>query len=153
MSMMTSYYKEKLEQGLTYQDFVTEKLYEIGIPVISYSSKKYQHMVGENKAGIEIKNDARFRETGNFYIEVAEKSHSDIRNFTESGIFRNDNTWLYIIGDYEEIFIFSKRQLRLVEDKFDHVSIPTSKGFLLPIDYARKFLALKVIDCRGDPIA
>lgn len=150
---MTAYYKEKLEQGLTYQDFVTEKLYEAGIPVISYSSKRYQHMIGENKAGIEIKNDTRFRETGNFYIETAEKSREEVKNFTNSGVFRDDNTWLYIIGDYQEIFIFSKRQLGLVKDKFKRVEIATSKGFLLPVDYARGKLALKIISCdkEGSP--
>lgn len=154
MSAMTAYYKEKLEQGLSYQDFVIEKLYEHGLPLISYSSKKYQVLYGENKAGIEIKNDQKFRETGNFYIEIAEKSHAGMSKFVESGIFRNDNTWLYVIGDYEEIFVFGKKQLKIVSKnvKYKKVEISTSKGFLLPVKDARKSLALEIIDCKEHKI-
>ena len=71
---MTPEYAEKLKQGLEFQDYVVERLYDCGLPIISYSSKEYQTMIGENKTGIEIKNDSNFRITGNLYIEVAEKS-------------------------------------------------------------------------------
>ena len=137
---MNEYYAKKLDQGLKYQDFVVEKLYEIGLPVISYSSKEYQNTVGENKAGIEIKNDTNFRETGNFYIETAEKSDAENANFVPSGIYRNDNTWLYLIGDYETIFVFSKKQLLLLHKcgKMKEVEISTSRGFLLPVVEAEK---------------
>ncbi len=148
---MTPYYKDKLEQGLCYQDFVVERLYEAGIPLISYSSKKYQTMIGENKAGIEIKNDQKFRETGNLYIETAEKSNSSNSSYMASGIFRNDNTWLYIIGDYETIYVLSKRHLQFVMDKFKKVETPTSRGFLLPIEYVESRMAIKIIECQGIP--
>lgn len=146
---MTPYYKEKLEQGLYYQDFVVEKLYDAGLPLISYSSKKYQQIIGENKAGFEIKNDTLFRKTGNFYIEIAEKSNPANPHFVKSGIFRNDNTWLYIIGDMQEIFIFSKRQLQLLHnaDKYKETTIPTSIGYLLPMADAIKHYAIKTIKC------
>jgi hypothetical protein len=146
--MMTFYYKEKLNQGLFYQDKVMEELYKHGIPLISYSSKEYQNMIGENKAGIEIKNDSKFRETGNFYIEVAEKSNEINKEYFPSGIYRNDNTWLYIIGDTKGFFIFSKKQLRLLEQskKYKEVRIPTSKGFLFPIQDAMKLYSLKEIE-------
>ena len=65
---MTEYYKEKLEQGLQFQDYVIDLLYDAGLPVVTYSSKQYQNNVGENRGGLEIKNDERFRETGNLYI-------------------------------------------------------------------------------------
>lgn len=149
---MTDYYQKKLEEGLTYQDFVMEKLYEVGIPLISYSSKKYQVERGENKAGIEIKNDQRFRETGNFYIELAEKSWEGSKKYVSSGIQRDDNTWLYVIGDYETIFIFGKRQLQCMANKFRQVQTPTSIGYLLPVDYAKQFLALKIIECNENAI-
>ncbi len=145
---MTPYYREKLEQGLHYQDYVVEKLYEAGLPIISYSSKKYQQIIGENKAGIEIKNDAKFRGTGNFYIEVAEKSNPANDAFVLSGVYRNDNTWLYIVGDVDSIFIFSKKQLRIAHEskKFREVATPTSRGFLLPVSEARKYYAIKIIE-------
>lgn len=144
---MNRYYKEKLEQGLTYQDFVVEKLYEIGLPLISYSSKKYQALIGENKIGIEIKNDDKFAETGNFYIETAEKSDANNLNWIPSGIYRNDNSWLYILGNYNEIYIFSKKQLILIHKtgKYKEVEIPTSKGYLLPMDKAEKYWIKKII--------
>lgn len=146
---MNDYYKEKLQQGLYYQDFVIEQLYKIGLPLISYSSKEFQVMVGENKAGIEIKNDDKFQKTGNLYIETAEKSDANKANYFPSGIFRTDNTWLYCIGDLKRIFILSKKQLVLLSNakKFRAVETPTSQGFLLPVAEAEKHYAIKIIDC------
>ena len=142
---MTDYYKEKLQQGLYFQDYVVELLYKNGIPLISYSSKEYQNMIGENKAGIEIKNDMNFRKTGNLYIEIAEKSKAENERFVKSGIYRNDNTWLYLIGDKETVFVLSKKQLQILHQKkkYREVEIATSRGFLLPVADAEKFYSLK----------
>ena len=151
-SELNQYYKKKLEEGEQYQDFVTEKLYEIGLPIISYSSKKFQHEIGENKCGFEIKFDNNFRKTGNLYIEYSEKSDPCNENYILSGIYRKDNTWLYIIGDYQTIYILSKKQLQIVHKtpsiikKFRIVETPTSKGILLPLEYVEKNLAIKVIN-------
>jgi len=143
--MMTEYYKEKLDQGLYFQDYVVELLYKNGIPLISYSSKEYQNIIGENKAGIEIKNDNNFRKTGNIYIEISEKSNPKNHSFVASGIYRNDNTWLYLIGDKETIFVLSKKQLQIIHKtgKYREVEISTSKGFLLPVADAEKFYCLR----------
>ena len=158
----TPYYREKLEQGLSYQDYVTEKLYSVGLPIIGYSSKKYQNEKGENKNGWEIKFDDIRKNTGNLYIEIAEKSNSDNKEYVPSGILRNDNTWLYVIGDYTKIYIFSKKQLqKLYNSKTKKViyknateketlreienKTRTSKGFLLPETYAEKFFAIRII--------
>ena len=145
---MNEYYRKKLNEGLYYQDFVVEELYKAGLPIISYSSKEYQNMIGENKAGLEIKNDQLFRKTGNFYIEVAEKSDPKNREFIKSGIFRNDNTWLYIIGDFVGIYIFSKKQLQILFDKGKYIKkeIATSRGYLLPVKDAEKHYAIKTIN-------
>jgi len=147
----TEYYEQKLRQGLYYQDFVVEKLYEIGIPIISYSSKEYQQVVGENKAGLEIKNDSLWKKTGNLYIEISEKTRKENELYVPSGIYRDDNTWLYLIGDNSRIFIFSKRQLRYIHktNKFKEIenNTKTSLGFLLPVDKAEKFYAVYIIEC------
>jgi hypothetical protein len=66
------YYQKKLEEGLEYQDFCTDKLFELGINVNVYSSKKYQFSKGESKTGIEFKLDNQFKRTGNLYIEYSE---------------------------------------------------------------------------------
>lgn len=150
---MNEYYKEQLEKGLQYQDFVIEQLYNCGIPLISYSSKQYQVIVGENKAGIEIKFDNNIKKYGNIYFEIAEKSRAENQSFIESGIYRNDNTWLYVIGDYENIYVFSKIQLKKIYENIDNYSnhgivkkqIPTSQGFVIPLIYAKKFLIIKEI--------
>jgi hypothetical protein len=144
---MNEYYKEMLKKGLHFQDFVVEELYKIGLPIISYSSKEFQNMIGENKAGIEIKLDQNFRKTGNIYIEYAEKSKAENNNYIDSGVLRNDNTWLYLIGDYETIYIFSKKQLLILKDtsKVRHVQTPTSKGYLLSLNLVEKY-CIKVIE-------
>ncbi len=151
--MITAEYRKKLVAGLEYQDFVVECLYAAGLPIISYSSKRYQTLIGENKAGLEIKFDRRFRTTHNFWIETAEKSRPDNPRWVPSGIFRDDNTWLYLMGDYVEIFVFAKRQLRWLYEwdtdgrpHYPRKDIPTSRGFLLPVDDARKRWAVHVLE-------
>ena len=150
---MTDYYKEKLEAGLEYQDFVADKLRKDDPCIIlgAYSSRKYQNERGESASGIEIKHDMRMKDTGNLYIEVAEKSNAALHDYTPSGIMRNDNTWLYLIGDYEQAFLFSKHQLKaLYADEKHYASrgirkkqTPTSIGFTYPIENAMKGICLK----------
>jgi hypothetical protein len=144
---MTDEYKEKLEAGLEFQDYVAKKLIEvIGIPVTTYSSKKFQ-LKGENRQGFEIKFDRRYDETGNIYIETHEKSNAENPFYVDSGIYRDDNTWLYIIGDYNKLFIFGKRTLILMHDskRYRQIITDTSKGFLVPNEKAET-LCLKIIN-------
>lgn len=143
-----SYYKECLEKGLEYQDFVTSLLLkEVGIPLSSLSSKKYQYSVGENLQGIEIKFDDLYKDTGNLYIEVKEKADPKNIKYVGSGIYRSDNSWIYLIGDYHEVYIFGKSHLKLMYDsgKYREVKKPTSVGFLIPKKDAEKY-CLKKID-------
>ena len=150
---MTEYYKGKLEAGLIYQDFIADKLRKADPCIIigAYSSRKYQNEYGESASGIEIKHDMRMKETGNLYIEVAEKSNADLANYTPSGIMRNDNTWLYLIGDYEQAFLFSKHQLKaLYADEKNWAmrgirrkQTPTSIGFTYPVENAMKWMCLR----------
>lgn len=142
------YYSEKLQQGLEFQDFITDLLIkEIGISLSSYSSKKFQNKVGENKQGFEIKFDNRMIDTSNIYIEVKEKAHPDNDNYVHSGIYRNDNTWLYLIGNYDTVYIFGKSLLKLMYEcsKYKEVKTLTSIGFLLPIKDADKYCLRKIL--------
>lgn len=138
------YYVLKLQEGLEFQDVVTRELYLRGIVVIGFSSRKYQNCEGENLLGAEIKRDGKFRETGNLYIEVDEKSHPDRPNYTPSGIHRKDNSWLFVIGDERTFYIFSTKYLRMLENKYKHVEKPTSHGFLMPISDAEKYCIRKI---------
>jgi hypothetical protein len=133
------YYADKLQQGLEFQDVVTKALYQRGIVVVAFSSRKFQITEGENMLGAEIKRDGMFRKTGNLYIETAEKAHPDRREYTASGIRRKDNSWLYVIGDERTIFIFSTKYLQMLQPRYKTVEKPTSQGFLMPISEADKY--------------
>ena len=150
--MMTENYSYQLERGLQFQDYVTDIIAsELCINLASYSSKKYQ-LKGENKQGIEIKFDDRHKDTGNLYIEIAEKSNPANLQFVPSGIYRDDNSWLYVIGDYQQLFIFGKKTLVNIHkngsDKtFKAVGNETSKGFLIPEDKIEVY-ALKILETK-----
>jgi N6-adenosine-specific RNA methylase IME4 len=94
-----------------------KKLYD---SVLSLDSKKFQYEIGENLQGFEIKYDARCTgdrgtlATNQLSIEIAEKTKDSNLNYIDSGIYRNDNSWLYIQGNYMMFWIFSKRILKLL---------------------------------------
>jgi len=138
------YYNDKLQQGLEFQDVVTKALYQRGIVVIGYASRRFQNEEGENMLGAEIKRDGLFRETGNLYIETAEKSHPDKPLYIASGIYRQDNSWLYVIGDEKTLYIFSVKYLRLLESRYPKKEKPTSRGFIMPIAEAEKYCIRKL---------
>ena len=137
------YYKEKFRQGIEFQDLVSMTLYRYGIVLGNFSSKKYQYSMGENMLGAEVKLDMNFRSTGNLYIETAEKAHPDRPEYTRSGVDR-DSSWLFIIGDEKEIWIFSVKHLRLLRQHCSCVRTTTSKGFLLPLSLANKECIRKI---------
>jgi len=151
-NIMTENYKKCLKKGLEFQDFVTDVLInEIGISLSTYGSQKYQYTKGENKQGFEIKFDDKYNETGNIYIEIAEKSDPANTEYVKSGIYRNDNTWLYLIGNYDEIYIFGKSTLILMhgqikngQPRYKEITIATSKGFLVPKDKAEELCLKKI---------
>lgn len=145
---LTEYYKECLEKGLQFQDHVMDLLItELGISLTQYSSKKWQYTTGENKQGIEIKFDDKYKNTGNLYIETGEKTNKNNIKYIESGIYRQDNAWLYIIGNYDIIYIFSKKYLKFLHKKniFREVEIPTSRGFLIDEKNAEKYCLKKIL--------
>lgn len=138
------YYGAKLIEGEEYQDFVVDVLWDLGIVVSLYTSKKYQMGKGEGRSAIEIKYDGRMAETGNVYIETAEKSDPKNMEYEPSGIYRDDNTLFYIIGDYSRVFMFSKKQLKQVEHRYKRVNKKTSRGFLIPVENAESIAAVVV---------
>ena len=127
------------EEDLQYQDFVTDKMHELlGWNLNCYVSLKWNIEKGESLSRIEIKNDRQMKSTGNLYIEIAEKDKNG--NFVPSGIFRQDNTLLWWVGDYKRAFLISKRLLKAIYYKvnFKKVETETSQGFLIPISYINK---------------
>lgn len=140
------YRQNKIETGLLYQDFVVDCCWNLlGLAVVQYASKAYQYRVGESKTGVEIKHDEKFAKTGNLWIEVAEKARPRKGDYVPSGICRNDNTWLYLIGDYNTMFIFAKSFLKGLHKAQKYQVRPnnteTSMGYLLPVVDGKRYAA------------
>lgn len=140
------YYKNRLEAGQLYQDFVVDCCWDLlGLAIVQYASREYQRSVGESRTGAEIKYDQKFSTTGNLWIELGEKARPRGGDYVESGINRSDNTWLYIIGDYDTVFIFAKRFLKAMaaSGRYQHRenNTKTSIAFLLPRIDAEKYAA------------
>jgi len=150
---LDEYYTNQLEKGLTYQDFVADQLYNIGIVVVPYMSIEYQKCKGESRNGIEIKFDDKMS-SGNVYIETQEKTKPSNKDYVPSGIYRLDNTWLYVIGNYELILVFGKKNLQILYEsgRYPEIEIArgTSKGFLLPIVFAKERVAIKFIEIQPE---
>lgn len=154
MDLVTNYkniYRaEKLECGKEYQDFVCSWVAKnYGLVLSIFTSKKYQQKTGESLQGIEIKYDMMMKETGNIYIETGEKAYPREGDYYPSGIYANDNSWLYFIGNYEKMYVFSKKQLKTVYEKLmftklipDNIT-KTSTGFLLNTEKAEKYCIMK----------
>lgn len=145
------YRKDKSDKAKEYQDFVCKYMIQnYGIVLSIFSSRKYQIEIGESMQGIEIKYDIKSEETGNFYIEVGEKAQPREGEYYPSGIYANDNSWLYFIGNYSVLYIFSKKGLRAVHNQklyYRYVlnnETKTSEGFLIDKNRAEKYCILKI---------
>lgn len=144
---------DSFEVGNEFQDFVCIELAKQGIILQNINSKKFQFNVGENLQGFEIKYDARCTgdrgttATNQLSIEIAEKTKADNTKFIPSGIYRNDNSWLYIQGNFKMFWIFSKKLLILLHrsGRYKEHELPTIKKFYLPLEDADRFCAKKVI--------
>ena len=146
------YRAKQIQSGALYQDFITDLFASaVGIPISVYGSKQYQYAVGESRQGVEIKHDKKYALTGNLWIELGEKAAPRPGDYAESGINRSDNTWLYVIGDYDIVFVFPKNVLRLVATRYKRRenNTATSVGYLLPDVDARKYAALVLTPNKG----
>ena len=146
MATYDDYRRVQIEDGLIYQDFTVDLLWHtIGLAVVQYASRVYQATVGESRTGVEIKHDKKFAQTGNLWIETAEKARPRPGPFARSGIDRTDNTWLFVIGNYDTVFGFPKTFLRALRDSGRYPLVEnrthTSIGFKLPGAHAHKYAA------------
>jgi hypothetical protein len=142
-----AYRNNKIESGLRYQDFAIDLLYQtIGLVVVQYASRMYQISIGESRTGVEIKHDEKYATTGNLWIEVAEKARPRDGDYFPSGICRDDNSWFYVIGNYDIVFGFQKTLLLALRTQAQKYPIRenktrTSQGFLLRDEVARRCAA------------
>lgn len=138
------YYERQLQEGLEFQDYVSEILYNNGIIIRSFLSKKYSEK-GENKFGIEIKYDKKFVKTGNLYLEYSEKKNSNNKKYIPSGISKFEDSWLYCIGNYDVFYIFGTHDLYIRRDEFMYKETPTSIGYLMKTEQAEKYYLNKFV--------
>jgi hypothetical protein len=144
---------DSFEIGNEFQDFVCLELSKMSIILQNINSKKFQYDIGENLQGFEIKYDARCTgdqgtiPTNRLSIEIAEKTNAINQEYIKSGIYRNDNSWLYIQGNYHMIWIFSKKILKLLYEsgRYKEDFLPTIKKFYLPIQDADRYCSKKII--------
>jgi hypothetical protein len=145
----TKYYMQKLEEGKKYEKFIKQELYiKKQLTLNLCDNKQEQINIGENLEGIEIKFDNKKSKYGNIYIEFQEKTNENNINWINSGILRKDNTHSWIIGDYQEAFIFWKFHLKQLYENnlyLRKVSTQTSKGFLLDPEKQNKYCINKLI--------
>jgi hypothetical protein len=147
------YFYVQLEKGREYEDFVRNEFSKRGLFFLCHQSRKWQYERGDTSAGIEIKQDTIFSRTQQLWIEVEEKRHPDNPHFVKAGIYRDDGSYLYAIGDRSKIFLFGSKQLRRLhraqrdgKDLFERREIPTSKCFLIPVEQAEELYALTVLN-------
>lgn len=140
---------EKQTKGLQYESFIMDWFAENKrINLSHYTTKEDQFLKGENRQGIEIKNDQMFAKTGNLFISV-ERDYGYIKY--PSGIYK-DQSWLYLIGNKEVFYIFATKHLKQYYEKhtpnlfsgFISNKKGTDKGFLLNTKLADRICIEKV---------
>jgi hypothetical protein len=134
---------DSFEQGMIFQDFVADVLFSYGIAITAYSSRKYQYQYGENKQGIEIKLDTLWQTTGRLSIETGERTSVN-KSWVASGIYRDDNSWLYVQGNESGFFVFSRKLLQQLHrtNRYKNKEEPTVRAFYLPEQDAERYAAI-----------
>jgi hypothetical protein len=132
-------FEDDKEAGLRFQDWVGDRLLtDHGLAITFYCSVINQLGVGESRQGIEVKYDRRFRDTGNLFIEIEHRG-------VPSGVYREDNCWLWVQGDYQGAYVFSRKQLQWLERLASCKTITTetgTTGYLLPLKDAARWSIL-----------
>lgn len=143
-------YRADLKDGQDFERFSLAVLRRIGMDLRPAVGLKAQVRHGDTVAGLEIKNDRQYHDTGNLFIETAECPLPG-QPLQPAGIYHPSEPWLYLIGDVENILIFGVKVLRRMHrsGKFQELLIGnrTARGFLVPFATA-KDLAEKALEPR-----
>lgn len=121
-------------------DYFNDRL---NIPLSHFVSKDAQFTRGENRQGVEIKNDQRYEQTGNLYISI--KRCYEYKDYP-SGIYRDTETkqLFYVIGDENKFWVLATKHLMKYHKTknpkevsgFKTLTGGTEYGFLLPTSVA-----------------
>ena len=123
----------RLTDSAKFEEYINEEFKKCGIDIGFYYYK--EQYLGENKFGIEIKNDKVLKNTGNIYIEYQER-HRLGEEWNNSGILKEDNSKYWLIGDIDYYLIILKETLVDIfnNKQYDDLKeTPTSRGFVLNI--------------------
>lgn len=145
------YHKNMLELGLEYQDNVAKYMMKYHhMPIVYYTSYKEQWR-GESLNGIEVKFDARSTETGNIFMLTKIKNKSGV--WQKSGIYKEDNTIWFIIGNHNEAWMVSKHILLQIVKTCHEVENNTGEcmGYLIPRAKMDKIRCIK-LDFINNPV-
>jgi hypothetical protein len=142
MAQQHADYQPNLEAAREFEDYVSDVLNDrLGLVVYVYRSRRYQSSKGESRCGLEIKFDRKFRDTGNLFIETAERWSEDVA-MKPAGIYGSN--WLYAIGDYTTFWVFGTAILRLHQEACEAKKTDTAEGFVLALDKADKWCLHKI---------
>lgn len=134
-------FNERLADGKAFEDFASDVLWANGIALGLYKSRAKQWRVGESRLGAEIKYDSEDNQEkyGNVFIEFEER-RDESGEWRPCGIDDPLEPWLYVVGNWHRIFIFSVRTLRLAWKcgKYKTKDTGTSRGFVMPIPEAKE---------------
>jgi hypothetical protein len=136
----------KYKQANNFEEYIYDYFNdELNITLSHFVSKKGQYERGENRQGVEIKNDQSYNKYNNLFISVLRK-YPDKQY--PSGIFRETKTkqMFYVIGDQNNFWLFSTKQLKDYYNKnnpelkkgFTTQTGGTDYGFLLSISKANQ---------------
>lgn len=140
---------QKQDKGFEFESYIMDYFCkQKNINLSHYTLLKEQIEKGENRQGIEIKNDQRFNETGNLFISV-ERDYGYTKY--KSGIYK-DQSWLYVIGNEDEFFIFAVKHLKqyyehnkpVLFNGFKSHKNGIDKGFLLSRKQAERICIEKI---------
>ena len=141
--------KIKQEKGLQFESYIMDYFAKHkNISLSHYTTYQEQIDLGENRQGIEIKNDQRFQDTKNLFISV-ERDYSYVKY--PSGIYKNQS-WLYVIGNQDVFYIFATKHLKQyyehnkpqLFDGFKSIKNGIEKGFLLSKKQAERICIEKI---------
>ena len=143
------YYEEQRKKSEAYQLYIKDvwlmafslmtmqrsKYTSIGNTIDFYDTKEEQYNIGESAQGVEVKYDIASFRTNNLYIEIEEATKIGGK-LVSSGIYRKDNTTVWVTGTYHYAYIIPKSLLVAYHKKKQPNEIVsqrgTSKGFLIP---------------------
>lgn len=110
----------KQQRASQYESYIMDWFYNVkAINLSHYHLKEEQIHKGENRQGIEIKNDQSLKKTGNVFISTKRMYNYNGKVVEHlSGIYK-DQSWMYVIGDKCEHWVFSTKLLKQYFEKYN----------------------------------